>query len=271
MDWARAKNILIVLLIVLNLALTGTIVSRAIGSGADRELYTSVIQILNNRGITILCDFPKQVTSSEVLYYGYGANYVKSCEDALYGGEFTVFQRFGDESFRYTNLKPKENLNTTSMSVLDTAIRGALAAKGIDLSGYTTDYSIKSGDGSYIYQYIREYKGKLIFDSYFIVTVNREGGIAEITISYREINTASLDKLMKVMPAYQVILKNFNESGDVIVSINIGFLGQNMDPINKYKESKEGAVWRVRLEGGAERFFDAAYGEEIYLYSQPEA
>ena len=275
MDWARAKNILIVLLFALNLTLAATIVNRAIGGSADRELYSSITRILNDRGVIMQCDFPKQITSSELLIYGDGARFVENCAKALNNRnkgaavrDSSRVELLGRESLRYTNPRPDEALDTASIQILDTAIRRVLGEWGIDLTGFTTDYSTKSGDGSFFYQYILDYKGKLVFDSNVNVSVNEDGGISEITLSYREIKSASLDKLMKVIPAYQVLLKNYYDSGVVIVSINIGFMGQNTARDNPFVESNEGAVWRIRLDDGSERFFEATYGDEIYLYRQ---
>ena len=64
MDWAKAKNILIMLLLALNFLLAATIINRAIGGGADRALYKNVVQILNSRGVIINCGFPKQITNT---------------------------------------------------------------------------------------------------------------------------------------------------------------------------------------------------------------
>ena len=269
MDWARAKNILIILLFALNLTLATAIVGRTIGGGADRELYGSVTKILSDRGVIVQCDYPKQISSSELLIYGDGARYVETCARALNRRirDAGWVEMLGRESLRYTNSRPDEGLNTASISALDTAIRNILGEWGIDLAGFTTDYATVGGDGSFFFQYILDYKGKLVFDSNINVTVNGDGGIMEITLGYREIKSASVDRLMKVIPAYQVLLKNFNESGSVIVSINIGFMSQNTVRDNPFVESEEGAVWRVRMDDGSERFFEATYGDELYLYS----
>ena len=269
MDWARAKNILIILLFALNLTLTTAIINRAIGGGADRELYASVTRILTDRGIVMKCEYPKQITSSELLIYGDGARFVENCARAFnrHIRDAGWVEMIGRESLRYTNSRPDENLNTSSITALDDSIRQTLGEWGVDISSFTTDYATISSDGSFYFQYILDYKGKLVFDSNVNVTVNTDGGIVEISLSYREIKSASIDKLMKVIPAYQVLLKNLYESGSVIDSINIGFMGQNTARDNPFIESEEGAVWRVRLEDGSERFFEAAYGDEIYLYS----
>ena len=269
MDWARAKNILIILLFALNITLTTAIVNRTIGGGADRELYSSVTRILNDRGVIMQCDYPKQITSSELLIYGDGARFVENCARAFNRRirDAGWVEMIGRESLLYTNTRPDEGLNTSSITALDTAIRQTLGEWGVDLSSFTTDYATKGIDGSFFFQYILDYKGKLVFDSNVNVTVNVDGGIVEISLSYREIKSASIDKLMKVIPAYQVLLKNIYENGSIVTSINIGFMGQNTARENPFIESEEGAVWRVRLDDGSERFFEAAYGDEIYLYS----
>ena len=270
MDWARAKNILIILLFALNLTLTVAIINRTVGGSADRELYVIVTRILSDRGVVMQRDYPKKITSSELLIYGDGARFVETCARALNRRirDAGWVEMLGRESFRYTNPRPDEALNTASISALDTAIRRILGEWGVDLSNFTTDYAIKDSDGSFFYQYILDYKGKLVFDSNVNVTVNAEGGILEISLSYREIKSASIDKLMKVIPAYQVLLKNFYDDSSVVVSINIGFMGQNTARENPFIESEEGAVWRVRMDDGTERFFEATYGDEIYPYPQ---
>jgi len=269
MDWARAKKILIVLLVMLNLTLTAAIISRAIGGGADRAFYSNVTRVLGDRGVTMRCDFPKQITSSEQLVYGDGARFVESCAKALISVDRRAawVEMPGRESLRYINLRPDENLNTASVSALDADIRRVLGEWGVDMAGFTTDYTAKTANGEHYYQFILDYKGKLVFDSNINVYVNGDGGIAEIAISYREIKGVTIDKLMSVIPAYQVLLKNYYEEGAVVESISIGFMGQNMARENPFKESEECAVWRVRLEDGSERFFEAAYGDEIARYS----
>ena len=269
MDWARAKKILIIMLAALNLTLTAAIINRAIGGGADKNFYSNVTKVLNERGVTMQCEFPKQITSSELLIYGDGARFVENCAKSLLSidrGAAWV-EMSGRESLRYVNFRPDECLNTSSIATLDTEVRRVLGEWGIDLTGFTTDYAARAANGEYNFQYILDYKGKLVFDSNINVFVNTDGGIEEILISYREIKGASIDKLMNVIPAYQVLLKNYYEDGAVIESISIGFMGQNMARDNPFKESDEGAVWRVRLDDGSERFFEAAYGDEISQYS----
>ena len=268
MDWAKAKNILIVLLFALNIILAGVIVSRAVGGGADRELFESVMRIIESRGVTINCSLPKQITSFEMLKYLDGLRYVEQCKASLNAGNKEYAELLGRESLRYSNGNPDENLNTENAAALDADIRKALAEKGVDLSGFIKDYDIEGGDGNFYYRYILDFKGMLVFDCNVNVTVSREGGISEITINYRDVKKPEADTLAKIMPVHQVILKNYYKSGDVIDSISIGFIRQSSVQDNPYKGSDEGAVWRIRLDDGSERFFTAAYGDEVFLYSQ---
>ena len=265
MDWARAKNILIVLLLVLNATLTAVIVDRMTGGDADRAFYASVTRILDDRGVAMHCDFPRQVTDSGLLMYGDGAKFVENCARALSnnGNNTARIEMAGRESLRYTNELADENLSTASISALDTAIRRKFAEWNIDMSVFITDATIIDAGGNYYYHYILDYQGNPVFDSNISVAVDKEGSVREISINYREIKSASAEKLMKVIPAYQVVLKNFYDAGAAITSINIGFMGQNTARDNPFIESEEGAVWRVKLDDGTERFFEATYGDEI--------
>ena len=270
MDWARAKNILLILLLALNVVLAASILNRMLGGGADRELYTGVTRILDGRGVQMRCDFPRQIKNSELLIYGDGVRFVDNCARALNIGGATAsgsVEMLGRESLRYTNESPDVFLAASTPPAADTEARRFLAGAGIDIDGFKTDYITAYTDGGYHIQYIYDYKGNLVFDSRVEVTLEGDGGVSEITISYREIKSASLDRVMDVIPAYQVILKNYIDGGVVIESISIGFMGQNTARENPFIESEEGAVWRVRLDDGSVRYFEATYGDEIFLYA----
>jgi hypothetical protein len=266
MDWARAKNILIVILFALNIALAVTIVSRAISGGADSEFYVNIRSILTERGVEVVCDLPKQITSSEVLKYSSGVRFLDKCKENINKSikDDAFVEKKSNELLVYTNTRPDENLSTVSITALDTAIRNIFDEWDVDLTNFITDYTTPNDDGSFIFKYVFEYKGKLVFDCNFNVYIDKNGGIEQIILNYREVKSSSNDKLMKVIPAYQVLLKNYYDSGDVIEAINIGFMGHTVRE-NELAEYEEGAVWRVRLKGGKERFFEATYGDEIIL------
>ena len=281
MDWARAKTILILLLLTTNLIIAATIVVRVAGGGADRGFYDDVTKILESRGVIVQNGFPKEITDSGLLIYGDGGRFVDNCAKALNtagagsdgsgsGNESgsgsdagRVAQMLGRESLRYVNPNPDEALNITSITVLDAAVRRILADWGIDIAGFATDYAAQQNSGGYLLQYILVFEGNKVFDSRFIVEVDAFGGITGILINYRDIKAVSPDKEMDISPAYQILLKNYY-SDAVISSIDIGFMGQNTMRDNPFIESEEGAVWRVRLDDGSERFFEAAYGDEIF-------
>ena len=268
MDWAKSKTIMIVMLLALNLFMAGFLINRELGDSADNAFYANVTDILNGRGVTLNCKFPKKINDSGLLIYGDGARFAANCAKALDGRGDAEVEMTGRESLRYHNPNPDENLNVSSIPALDAAVRKLMRETGIDLANFKLDYSSENsreyavGDG-YFLQYVLEYDGNLVFDSNVNVTVTRGGGISSIHINYREIKSALGEKHMKVVPAYQVILKNYHNGGDVIASINLGFMGQNTARDNPYVESEEGAVWRVRLIDGSERFFEATYGDEI--------
>jgi hypothetical protein len=301
MDWARAKTILLTLLFVLNILLGGTILSRAADGGDTARIYQDVTEILARRGVQLHCAFPRDIRSSALLIYKDDSRFVAALAGQLAAAAGTVVTELdteggaasaaaaadvevvmlGREAFRYRNRRPEAgevapsaadpdagaadaNAAGTFDARMDEAVRRALAQKGMDLSAFVTDAIVSEADGGVTAQYILAYQDQLVFDSGFEVRVAPSGGIAEITANCRGIRGVSDNKSMRVIPAYQVILKNYRGPDQVIRAIEIGFMGQNSDQENLFIESEEGAVWRVRLEDGTTRFFEAAYGDEIH-------
>lgn len=289
MDWSKAKNILITLLLALNALLLASVVSRAVGAGEGNGMYEDVGQILEKRGVAMLCDFPRDVRDSELLIYEDGSAAARAMAESLSGGAplpaagggaaswrdpsgSVEIELLGGASFVYRNAAPSEGIGMADAAALDSGVRAALAAKGVDLSQFALDSAAAAdgggewsgGGGGAELCYAQKYKGKLVFDSTVCVTVSASGGISEISVRRRGIKDDSQGRLMSVVPAYQVVLKHYAESGQAIRSIDIGFMGQNAPADGSFVESEEGAVWRVRTEGGGERFFEAAYGDEIF-------
>ena len=289
MDWGRAKTILIAILLMLNAVLAGTIVSRATGSGADDRIYRDVAQILENRGISMQCEFPKNIRSSAMLVYEGGASRAALMAQALAsyagvayavlgeegealaaGGSGKRVELVGSESIRYACDFPTEALPMGSEEPLGDALRDALSGMGIDMSQFALD-SVKwhradaGEDGGATARFVQVYQGSLVFDSYISVRVTPDGGIAEVAARLRGIRGLSPNKPMKVAPAYQVILRHYSKSGQAIRSIDIGFMGQSAASGDAFIESEEGAVWRVRLAEGSDRYFEASYGDEVFM------
>ena len=65
-----------------------------------------------------------------------------------------------------------------------------------------------------------------------------------------------------VMPAHQVLLKNFVDSGNIVITaIDKGFKGYEVD--GETKESSEGPAWRVMVEDVGPLYFRASDGRKI--------
>ncbi|MDR1439565.1 MAG: two-component system regulatory protein YycI [Clostridiales bacterium] len=322
MDWSKAKNILITLLLALNATLLATVVGRAVDTGASRRIYGDVAQILEKRGVRMLCEFPKDVRDSELLIYEDSAGYMAALAGRLAGGAGTAgagagsagagadsagsgaagagaadsgadgtgaggsgaagaaagglqgaaeVRLLGRAALAYRNPSPAEALAVADDAALDSGARAALEAKGIDLSQFGLD-SLARGDsdgdgiddgGARLF-YVQRHGGKPVFDSTVAVSVSASGGISAIEVRHRAIKDVSQDRQMSVVPAYQVVLKHYAGGGQAIRSIDIGFMGQDEPSESPLVESEEGAVWRVRTDDGGERFFEAAYGDEIF-------
>lgn len=73
MDWSKAKNIIIVALLLMDVFLGGMYINQLMGdrSGNDEDLRTYIMNILDERGVEIKCDLPDKPGSMKSLSVRY--------------------------------------------------------------------------------------------------------------------------------------------------------------------------------------------------------
>ena len=264
MEWGKVKSILICLFLILNVVLAISIVGRYFDRRIGNEVREEIEQIIARRGITFEGGLSFEMYSARRLIYEDNSASVLEIAANLYSDGASI-QFTGPESFLYSNANPRDkSVAGDGESGLDEAIRSVLGQAGIDIAEFVTDEILVYPDGGRVFRYIRVFERKYVFDSNIAVFVNPVGGIEHIHVSYRGVRGFSDEAEMSMIPAYQVFLRNSFQEGQVISSIDIGYLGLQ-DPYydGSYMESMEGAVWRVRLGDGGERFFEGAFGDEI--------
>jgi len=267
---------------VLNVLLTGTIFAKYESESSDEGLYADAGKVLETRGVRVLCELPKDVRTSELIIYGDSAKLVENVAKGLgeSSGGMAVVDISADGALVYRNAAPTEALDVRAADAdLDAAVRALLLQKGVDLSAYGTDEIARGMSGTFAgsdgvaIRYLLHYAGKPVFDGRVTVLLDGGGGVSELTASVKSVLQVSGAAPMDVIPIYQVLLKNYPDAGTAIRSIDIGFMGMGDNDADGetqaqdsggYAETESGAVWRVRTEDGAERFFEAAYGDEIF-------
>ena len=241
MEWAKAKNILIILLLTLNVLLGSVSLARYFENQGVSDVYQGVMSILGTRDITISCEIPdNQIESAYIIYE---SNRTQTLESN----------------------KPEhhDSLDMNTAEQIDTDIKKIMDANGIDLSAYILD-NLTTDDvtGTTTAQYLLSYQGELVFDSWVHVKISSDGAVQDIRGTYRTVKGFAENGRKEVLPAYLVLLKNYTDSGTVIQKIDLGFIGREHEA-SAFKETEEGAVWRVRQEDGTTRFFEALYGDEL--------
>ena len=240
MEWSKAKNILIVLLLLLNLSLVLAIFARFMDTGGTIEVYRGVMSILDARGITIGCNIPNTRIEKPNLVY--------------------ENNRMIDDSIPVLQAQ----VSTETTEQMDADIRRIMADGGVDLSSYVLDGvmpGVVPGDNNV--NYLLSYEGELVFDSWVNLLVDESGAIRTVRGNYRTVKGFSDKEQTAVLPVYLVLLKQYMTPGPAISEIHLGFMSQSGSGEDAFKESEEGAVWRIRQEDGTTRFFEALYGDEI--------
>ena len=260
MEWGKAKSTLIILLALLNAVLLTANLGRVLDKRSVTEVYQGTMEILESRGIVVECEMPKERDKSAHLIYEL------------------------NNSYRMSDPLPGERSNVGHAAVAlpdakrwDAEIRRMTAGSNIDLSTFVLDRielsnggavsgsSGAAGDdgGDVVVRYLLSYQGELIFDSGIDFIVAPDGSIAQVVGNYRSVKGFSDNKPTEVLPAHLVLLKNYPDAGSVIARIDLGFMSQSASDDSVYRESEEGAVWRIRQADGTTRFFEALYGDEI--------
>ncbi len=280
MDWAKAKNILIVVFLTLNIFLLAYGSMHRPQNVNSNEGVVSVLEILQKRGITISEDYelPKYnkrtpmlimenyvINRKDVLSFLFGKNEdfdlikaidksleddkIKSYADGSKHIEFT-----GVGSFVYVDEDATikiEEFNIEKDSLQDKQIikgyRKLFLNMNIDVSSFILDRVKTNDDGSYTFVFVENYKNYLVFDNRAKITVFNSG-IKAIDFSISKIDGFSKSS-SPIMPAHLVLLKNFytlanseqNDAGIIICSIDIGFKGFD-DKIDENTPNTESTV-----------------------------
>ena len=271
MEWSKAKSMLIALFLILNIVLAVSILSRTFSSGSNKEMMIDVLQIMNARGVSLQCEIPTEISESRLLICEDNNSFFEPVVSKIQSKNTTnpnyydveIVDSNGLNDFHCRFLNSITPITMETIEKTDLEVRLALLEEGIDLVNFVRDIDAWDEFGNLKIHYIMIYDDALIFDNEIIVLLSGDGRILEIIGNYREIKKFSDSEPMKVIPPYQILLKHYNESEQVIQRIELGFMDQSKE--SHFVESEEGAVWRIRLEDGTERFFEATYGEEISL------
>lgn len=278
MDWAKAKSILIFIMLALNLFLLAHIAGYWSGEGVSRDTIADAERVLAQRGISLECKIPSYGDNMPRLVYQNGTlDRAKIVQRLMGNAEFSpgsqqseihaagkklVFK--DDTTFVFTDENPSgQNLDVSSKENITRFLRKFMNDLGFKASRYKLESFTRDADGSTAVYFTEKHGKFLVFDNYASFVIN-DKGIIYAEFKSRKIKGFARGDKIKILPAYKILLKNLDagQGKDVsITAIDIGFKGYA--PEQDMVEYFEVPALRVMYSDGGVRYFKASDGMEI--------
>ena len=272
MDWRRAKTILILIFLALNIVLAGVLYQNNKVEEISQQTISNTQKILEQNNVHIEVPIPKYVGNdymlqseekaldkTTILNELLGDNYIKTGNNSYEEGSKRII--FGSESgFEYTDTGESIKVYTDSKSNLDVYLKELMAQLGLPFDEFKQDQNIKADNGTRVV-YKGKYKGYTVFDNYIDVEVNKSS-IKSIKYHYKKpMNITPRD--IKVIPAYEILItKIASYKGIFIQDVDMGFKGYT-EVDKETKTLYEGLSWRITTTDGKEFYFKASNGEKM--------
>ncbi len=276
MDWSRAKNILIAVLILLNIYMGANVILMFTGSGVAHSVINDARKALTAKGIEFSpeCRIPSAADQVSSLIFENEYDFDRDrMERILTGGADGSVSRSGRKltfggtgAFIFEDPGCSGTIDMSDRRSTEKTVRSYLSSLGLPVGRFILDH-YDAGAGRLLFT--EKYRGLLVFDNYFEVFI-KNGGISGINCSIRRIRMFS-GKGRRVMPIHQVLLLWDREIQEeegaesiVIKRIDLGFRSVgSVGPGSGTKEFSESPVWRIMLGDGSYRYFKAYDAEEI--------
>jgi regulatory protein YycI of two-component signal transduction system YycFG len=280
-DWAKAKTILIILFLLLNVFLLAYLVIEGAGAKVTEKVINDTETILNNNNIILQCDIPLYTREISSLEYSRDSIDRQKILHFVFGDE-TVFDMPGDEPVEYEkdgktliftdintaiykNEYPDDIISISDISILEKQLREYFSSFIDNMDEYVLDRHVSSESSSIHMLFTYRYKSFLVFDNSILAEVT-EKGINSFTYSYKNAK-GFLQNPAPIMPAHRVLLKNIeyikgavNEPTEIL-GIDIGFKGHSVG--DEMMRSSEGPSWRIVLNNSEPLYFSAFDGTNI--------
>jgi hypothetical protein len=279
MDWKRAKSILILVFILLNIVLAVTLFNELKIDDISQQTIINTQKILMQNNIHIECPIPKytgndytlkyeekaldEKQKSEILQILLGDNYTKEA-NYLYKKGSKSLEFYEESGFIFTDDGNNSLVNGDVKSDIDKYLKGLFEKIGLPFNEFTHDgyyTDIKNEDNIRI-SYKGQYKEYPVFDNYIDVEV-RNLSIRSIKYHYRKPTSITIKKDVFVIPSYEILITEMTKYPEIdIIQVDMGFKGYTKND-KKTKTSYEGLAWRIKTTNGDEYYFNARNGTLI--------
>ncbi len=264
MDWRRFKNIIIIVLIIINIFFCAFLVRIKISDGrVDKKTKNNVISVLEKGNIVMETeDFPKNRNEYSACYITRVLPKDEKFVKKVIGEDGAYSQKNEVMTFK---LSPKGEQALNEKAVLKTC-HGFMNDKGIAFDLYKEE-SVKISSKAAKVKFRLSYDGEKFFDSYIEFSLNNKGiyKVKGKNFVKAEENISSYDaKLQKFESVIVAAAKDKKVKEKVEVEkIDFGYyLGNSADV---YVSVLALPVWEIEFSDGDTLYYDARNGNLIYM------
>ncbi|HEX3029166.1 MAG TPA: two-component system regulatory protein YycI [Clostridia bacterium] len=276
MDWARAKSILIFVFLMLNIFLFVNLRPYYHNSDDTVKSISVTKKILRERGYVLGCSIPEDFGKAAMIDYQRAQLDRKTILDKLLGHidvlpeiinntvEFSKGKKkltFAvDNNFHFQD-QPDGKLDVGNQKETEKYILKYLKSLDLGVTDFYLDYASTNSNKSVTYVFNEKYKDFLLYSSFITVMVS-DKGVTDIQSYFIKVKSLTYTNT-KIVPAYQVLIKNFIKGNkSVIRSIDLGFRGLHLGEKGEFSEN---VVWRVKTGDGTKtpRYFSIIDGQPL--------
>lgn len=266
MDWARAKTILIVTFLILNIFLSATIIYTNKNSQAA-EYNRYAIEYLNSRNIQIATDLKNTSEKARRILYTTREFNLSKLSQVVFGNqevrktsvEAIVYEK-GNERIELTDdrLKITDQIDHgkklfNNMDDFRKEVYSYLAKLGYKKRNLSLVSELESEDAKHL-TFLIKYQGALLFDQEINISLSKDG-ILELFLPVKIVKKYTAP--IEIITPYQLLVMANLPEGTIVSSVDFG-----------YRQINEGElyatpVWRVVLDNNNHLYFNALTGGKL--------
>ena len=271
MDWSRAKNIILIVLILLNIFLFFNVMNVKSSYNVTQQYQRNAKQALEAAGIIVtgripnnnepmsrisyvekdLPEYNKIVNSLIQIDYNKAAD----TENPFWEKEGRKLE-FSADKFIYTDKTGMTNFNIDDEKKLNRQLLSWIQDNDLSSINFIHKSLIKDGD-SVTVEYIQEYNKTPLFSNRIIFTIENKM-LTRVECSKRVLYNIKLSKQKdEIISPNIILLTGRNKIQGVISAIVLGYIRP------KGEELYDIPVWQINFHSGDEMFFNAFTGEWI--------
>lgn len=268
MDWSRAKNIIIVLLILLNIFLFVNVMNVKNSFNITGQYQNNAKQALEAAGIVVECIIPNHnKPMSRISYVKNDSDFYRKIVNTLIGADYSDKQssrwekdgrslQFLEDAFIFMDNTATINFSADDEKKLNKQLLSWIKNNGLSNEAFILKSFYKE-DTTVTVEYVQEYNNIPLFSNWitFTITENKLYKV-EGSMNILDIIKPSKQKDEIVSPNIILLTGKDKVRGD-ISSVVLGYLRP------KNEELYDVPVWRINYKSGGETYFNAFTGEWI--------